>query len=282
MELSIVIVNWNTREHLIACLESIREHPPSGEYEIIVVDNASTDGSVEVVRESFPGVRLLPNEQNLGYAKANNQAIGASEGKYILLLNPDVRVKAGAVDALMKFAEAHSNMAAVGCRLVGSDGRVQKSCRSFPEPLGVFLEYVGLPRLIPRSKRIGTYRMTYFDYTTDAEVDQPMASCLLIPRKAWEDVGPFDEGFPIFFNDVDWCYRAKERCWQIYFTASAEVIHEGGASTRQAGRAMIRESHRALRRFYAKHYRKKLWGPVYWFICVAIELNSFVKTRFGF
>lgn len=282
MKLSIVIVNWNTREHLLQCLESVREHPPSGEYEIIVVDNASIDGSAEAVWESFPDVRLIRNEQNLGYAKGNNQAIAASDGQYILLLNPDVRVKAGAADALVSFAEAHANIAAVGCRLIGPDGRVQKSCRSFPEPLGVFLEYVGLPRLIPRSKRIGTYRMTYFDYSTDAEVDQPMASCLLISRKAWEDVGPFDEGFPIFFNDVDWCYRAKQKGWRIYFTASTEVIHDGGASTRQGGRAMIRESHRALRRFYTKHYRKKLWFPIYWFIVGAIELNSFLKTRFGF
>lgn len=282
MDLSIVIINWNTRQHLIACLESIREYPPSGEYEIIVVDNASTDGSAEAVRESFPDVCLIPNEQNLGYAKGNNQAIAASGGEYILLLNPDVRVKAGAVDALIRFAEAHRDVAAVGCRLVGTDGKVQKSCRSFPEPLGVFLEYVRLPRLFPRSKRIGSYRMTYFDYSTDAEVDQPMASCLLIPRKAWEDVGPFDERFPIFFNDVDWCYRAKEKGWRICFTPSAEVIHDGGASTRQARRAMIRESHRALRRFYAKHYRKKLWGPVYWFIVAAIELNSFINTRLRF
>ncbi|MCX6377075.1 MAG: glycosyltransferase family 2 protein, partial [Armatimonadetes bacterium] len=140
MDLSIVIVNWNTRDYLAACLRSIEAHPLSCEHEIVVIDNASADGSAEMVGESSPRARLIANAENLGYAEGNNQGIQASSGEYVLLLNPDVELKPGSLDGLFRFAREHPDAAAVGCRLVGTDGKVQRSCRSFPDPWAVLFE----------------------------------------------------------------------------------------------------------------------------------------------
>lgn len=274
MDLSIIIVNWNTRDYLEKCLESIQAHPASAVQEVIVVDNASADGSAQMVQERFPHVTLIRNSENAGYAMANNQAIELSNADFVLLLNPDTQITSGALDVLLKFARTHPDAAAVGCRLISPDGKVQSSCRSFPDPMPVLFEYLKLSYLFPKSKKIGAYRMTYFDYAQEAEVDQPMASCLLISKTALDDIGKFDQDFPVFFNEVDWCYRAKQKGWKVFFTPSAEVIHEGGASTRQVKPAMRKESHRALRKFYEKHYKKRLWPPVYWFIVGAINING--------
>jgi GT2 family glycosyltransferase len=305
MLLSIIIVNWNTRDYLAKCLQSIRANPPSANktgddprqqspegsglwstvyglrstFEIIVVDNASADRSAAMVLAEFGNVTLIANERNLGYAEGNNQGIEASNGDYILLLNPDTEVKAGALDALLLFGSSHANAAAVGCRLVGEDLRVQRSCRSFPNPAGVFYEYTGLSRLFPHSRRFGAYRMTWFHYNREAEVDQPMGSCLLLSRKAVEDVGQFDTDFPIFFNEVDWCYRAKQKGWAVYFTPSAEVLHHGAAGTSQVKPEMVWESHRSLLKFYDKHYRKSMNPIAFKAISAAIKLNSFLSSR---
>jgi GT2 family glycosyltransferase len=278
--LSIVIVNWNTVDYLRRCLRSILLYPPSGEYEVIVVDNASADGSAQMASSEFGrGVTLIENQENVGYAKGNNQGLAVASGERILLLNPDTEVTQGAIDALEAFADGHPDAGAIGCRLVDVDGYVQRSCRSFPHPLGILFEYIGLSRLFPGSKLFGSYRMTYFDYAGDAQVDQPMASCLLMPRKALDNVGMFDEDFPIFFNDVDWCYRAKQMGWNVWFTFGAKVIHHGGRSTNQIRRSMVLESHRSFKKFYAKYYKHRLPSLVYWGIMAAIDINAAVVSR---
>ena len=280
MDLSIIIVNWNTRDYLHRCLESIRRNPPTDEFEVVVVDNASSDGSADMVRSRYGGeVTLIANDRNAGYAKGNNQGIEAARGEYILLLNPDTEVKTFALDNLLGFAKDHPEAAAVGCRLVGTDYQVQLSCRSFPYPLAILFEYTRLSRIFPWSRFFSAYRMTWFDHAHEMEVDQPMGSCLLLSRKAIEDIGVFDTDFPIFFNEVDWCYRAKQKGWKIYFIPDAEVVHLGGASTRQCRPEMIKESHRSLKRFYEKHYKSRIPGPVYWFIMAAISINSFFSSR---
>lgn len=279
MDLSIVIVNWNTKSRLAACLDSIERHPPTGECEVIVVDNDSSDGSAQMVGECFPDITLVEQVKNVGYAEGNNRGIRASSGRYVLLLNPDTEVKAGTLDGLIKFADEHPEAAAVGCRLVGPDGKVQRSCRSFPDPIGVLFEYTRLSYLFPKSRLFGRYRMTYFRYNQESEVDQPMGSCLLLSRKAIEDVGMFDQEFAIFFNEVDWCYRARQKGWKVYFTPAAEVIHHGGASTSQIKAEMVRESHRSMRKFYEKHYKGHVPKAAYWFITSAISINSFFASR---
>lgn len=274
MRLSIAIVNWNTTALLEKCVESIRAN--GFECEIIVVDNASSDFSAVIFTAKFPEVKTIRNTENVGYAMGNNQAIEASSGDYILLLNPDVELKPGALKALVEFMDAHPDAAAAGCRLTKPDGQIERSCRGFPTPGAVAAEYLGLSKLFPH--RFGSYRMVDFTYDREAEVDQPMGSCLILSRKAVEQVGVFDSQFPIFFNEVDWCLRAKKNGWKVYFTPSAEVVHVGAASTSQVADKMRVESHRSLLRFYRKHYGR---GIGYLFVTIAAYLNMYLIRKPG-
>lgn len=278
MTLSILIVNWNTRDLLRACLRSLRRYPLSEPMEIWVLDNASRDGSAQMVQQEFPEVHLIASESNLGYAAGNNLLMQKAQGEYLLLLNADTGVTEGGLDTAVRFLREHPEAAALGAKLVHPDGRVQASVRGFPEPEAVMWEYLGLARLFPRSRRFGAYRMTWFTYDRIAEVDQPMGTFLMLSRRAVEAVGPMDERFPIFFNEVDWCYRAKKMGWTIYFHPGVVVIHHGGASTRQVRPQMIWESHRSLQKFYQKHYRGRLPLPIYGLILCSITCNAWLRT----
>ncbi len=213
--LSIVIVSWNTRELLDACLVSIRTIPDEVTREVIVVDNASADGSAEMVARDHPQVTLIANDENRGYAAGNNQGTEVAEGEHVLLLNPDIVVLDGALDTLARFLQEHPRAGAVAPRLILPDGSVQASCRSFPTPDVVLYEALGLSRLFPRSRRFGRYRMTWWDYDDERPVDQPMASAILVRGAALNEVGEMDEQFPIFFNDVDLCKRLRDAGWEI-------------------------------------------------------------------
>lgn len=280
-DLSVCIVNWNTRAHLKACLESLAAHAESLQLEVIVVDNASTDGSAEMVRESFPQVRLLANEENVGYARGNNQALAQASADYAMLLNPDTTVRPGTLQGLLACAERHPRAGAVAPKLVYPDGRLQPSCRTFPTPDVVFYEILGLSRLMPRSRIFGKYRMTWWDYGDERPVEQPMASALLLRKAALEEVGYFDEAFPIFFNDVDLCKRMWDAGWQIWFTPCAVVTHFHGASTRQVRRAMIAESHRSWIRFYEKHYRGRISPLAYWAAVLSLKLALHLRMAWA-
>ena len=275
MLLSVCIVNWNTRDYLRESLTALGQYSPAGaDMEIIVVDNASADGSAAMVAGEFPGAVLLANAGNRGYAEGNNQALARASGDLLLLLNPDVVVHPASLTRAVVFMADHPNAGALGCRLVGADGKTQRSVRGFPDPGPVLWDAAGLSRLFPRSRLFGAYRMTFFDYDKVAEVDQPMGSFLLIARAALDKVGLMDPQFPIFFNEVDWCWRAKrEMGFQIYYTPDVVVTHYGGGSTKQVRASMVRESHRSLLRFYDKHYRS-LAAPVRWLIKSAILLNE--------
>lgn len=278
MRLSIVIVNWNTSDLLAACLQSIESHRPPFEHEVIVVDNASRDFEERSMRAQFPWANFVANPENAGYARGNNQAIERCTGDYVLLLNPDTEMTTGTLDALVEFMDSHPDAAAAGARLLRPDGTVERSVRGFPYPGPIAWELLRLSRLFPRSRVFGAYRMTWFGYDQVAEVDQPMGSCLILRHRAIEEVGLLDEQFPIFFNEVDWLYRARERGWRVYFTPSAAVIHHGAASTKQAGRRkMKKESHDSLLRFYAKHFRGKLSPVTYYLAVAAVKVSRQLK-----
>ena len=280
MRLSVCIVNWNTRDYLRECLTALGQYPPAGaDMEIIVVDNASADGSAAMVASEFPSVSLIGNSDNKGYAEGNNQALERAAGDLLLLLNPDVVVHPESLTRALAFMEEHPDVGALGCRLVGTDGETQRSVRGFPDPGPVLWDALGLSRLFPRSRVFGAYRMTFFDYNRASEVDQPMGSFLLLTRVALDKVGLMDPQFPIFFNEVDWCWRAKcEHGFPIYYTPDVVVTHYGGSSTRQVKAAMVRESHQSLLRFYDKHYAR-LAPPVKWLIRGAVLSNEWRLTR---
>jgi GT2 family glycosyltransferase len=276
--ISICIVNWEATPFLRACLESIRTHPPSCEYETIVVDNASRDFDAQAMAVAFAGVRWILNSTNAGYAPANNQAAVQTSGRYLMLLNPDTEVTEGSLDRLAAFLDEHPQAGAAAPRLVFPDGRTQQSCRGFPDPWPLFGEAVGLARLLPNHRVLGAYRMHGFDHQSTQPVDQPMFSAIMIRRETWNEVGPLDERFPIFFNDVDWCMRAKELGWGIHFVAEASVVHHYGQSTKHMGRALVRESHRSLVELYKKHYRNRMSRPGFALAIGLIRLAGRLRT----
>lgn len=263
MDISICIVNWNTRELLQACLASLPAACGELRSQVIVVDNASSDGSADMVREQFPWVELIANPENRYYAAANNQALRAATAPLKLLLNSDIETPPGSLGALAAWLGEHPRAGAVAPRLVYPDGRLQHNCRSFPDPGAVIWEALGLSRLFPRSRVLAKWRMTWWDHDDERTVDQPMASALLLRAQAIEEVGLFDEQFPMFFNDVDLCRRLWDGGWEVWFTPAVTFTHHHGASTRLARREMVAESGRSFLRYYRKHYRGKVAWPLY-------------------
>ncbi|MDX2065708.1 MAG: glycosyltransferase family 2 protein [Fimbriimonadaceae bacterium] len=271
--LSVIIVNWNTRDLLDACLRSIRQYPPRTNYEVIVVDNASHDGSADMVRERHPWVYLLAETRNHGYAAGNNLGFAVARGDTLLTLNPDTEFEDDSLNLALDIFMRETDYSAMGIRQVGIDGETQRSVRGFPNLLAIAAAVLSLDRWIPS---LDTYLLRRFDYTQSQSCPQPMATFTLFRRSALAEIGdpraPFDADFPIFFNDADLLYRldqAGHRCW---YAAEPWVRHHGGAGTRQVRRSMIWESHHSLIRFWRKHpgtcpHPLALYGaiPAVWF-----------------
>lgn len=251
VDLSIVIVNWNTCDMLAKCLDSIFQTVRAFAYEIIVVDNSSTDGSVEMVRTQFPSVRLIENQQNVGFTQANNQALAASCGRYVLLLNSDTEVQPGALDAMVRFVDAHPAAGAAGAHLLNSDGSFQASHTDFPTLWRESLILSSLGRAL--------LRPSYPSYGPEVEkgpqhVDYTEGACLLVRRQAVEQVGGLDEGFFMYAEEVDWCYRMKQAGWEVWYLPQVRIIHHGGGSSRQRKNRMEAELYRSRIRFFRKHH----------------------------
>lgn len=259
MRLSVIIVSWNVVGLLRRCLETLREDLRGIEAEVFVVDNDSADGSANMVRTEHPWAKLIANDANLGFAKANNQALEKSTGEFILLLNPDTEVLPGAVPYLLQFLDAHTKAAIVAPQLLNSDRSIQRSCRAFPTFNGMLFELLGLSKAFPDHPLFGSYKMLDFDHRQEREVDQPEGACLLMRRSVIDAVGPLDEGFFMLFEEVDWCYRIKQAGWEIWFAPQAQVVHHYGQSIKQVKARMILSSHRGLYRFWSKHYQGNRW-----------------------
>ncbi len=277
--ISILIVNWNTRDLLRACLQSLREQLHDWPHETIVVDNASSDNSAEMVRREFPDVILIANSDNAGFARGNNQAYERARGEWIWLLNPDTQVLAGAHSELLSWLQRNPRTGAAASALIDArDGHIQHSCRTFPTPRALWCEALGLASRFPRSKQYGFYRMGWWKYRDTRLVEQPMASSLMVRRAAIDDCGGlFDEQFPIFFNDVDLCWRLWQHKWPIAFIHTSRVLHWGGAGTVQRRAAMIIESHRCLELFYYKHFRERLRSFTFHATVLLIRLTARVR-----
>jgi GT2 family glycosyltransferase len=255
LDLSVVIVNFNTRDLLRDCLASLRPALVGIEAEVLVVDNASSDGSAGMLAEEFPDVRVLVNTENAGFGRANNRALRQARGRDVLLLNPDTLVRGGAVGTLIGALHALPGAVAVGPRVLRPDGRLDLACRrSFPSPSVAAARLLGLSRLFPRSPRLARYNLTYEDANQPGEIDAGTAAAMCFSLEPLAAVGFFDEDFFMYGEDLDLCYRLKEGGGRIYYVPSATVIHlKGMASGRQAT-AMLREFHRSMWLFYKKHY----------------------------
>jgi N-acetylglucosaminyl-diphospho-decaprenol L-rhamnosyltransferase len=233
LDLTVIVVSWNTADLLLACLASLAENPFHGDHEIIVVDNASPDGSADRVARSYPRVRLIRNASNEGYSAGNNLAIRRACGRYVLLLNSDTEVRSGTLDRLVRFLESAPRAGAVGPRHVNPDGSLQPSCMRFPT-LGTALIFDTLVARLPPGKRhLDRYFMRDFDHRSSRPVDQIPGSCLLMPREVVQTVGLLDERLWLYFNDVDYCQRILAADYSIHFLSDAEVMHHQHASTRK-------------------------------------------------
>ncbi len=260
MQLSVIIVNWNTCELLDRCLNTLSIELKalnlfdSGS-EVYVIDNNSADGSQTAVAKNHPWVKLISNEDNLGYARANNQALQLASGKHVLLLNPDTEIYSGAIGSLISFLDDHLRAGIVAPQLINTDGSIQSSCRTFPSFTALLYELVGLSRIMPAGSRARSYKMLDWGHDDERQVDQPEGACLLIRKELFSQIGLFDEGFFMLFEEVDWCYRAKQAGWEIWFTPKAKVLHHLGQAIKQVKIKMILSSHRGLYRYWYKHHR---------------------------
>lgn len=233
MRLSIVIVSWNVCEQLHDCLQSIRDNASQAEREVIVIDNSSSDGTIESIRSEFPDVLLIANNQNVGFARANNQGIAGSSGTYVLLLNPDTIVHEGALDSLIDFMDQNADVGACGPKLLNGDGTTQPSVRRFPTLRSTFYFYTVFRFLGIFRGHYKRWRMKGFDHDHQMDVDQIMGAAMMIRRSALEQMGGMDEAFFMYYEEVDLCYRLRRAKWRIVFVPEAQITHLGGQSIKQ-------------------------------------------------
>jgi len=231
-DLSVIIVNWNVRDLLRRCLHSILANLPACQLEIIVVDNGSTDGSPEMVRTEFPQVHLLANPDNRGFTGANNQGLAVARGRYVLLLNPDTEVVGDALETLVAFADVHPDVGVVGPQLLNPDGTVQSSRRRFPTLATALLESTWLQPYAPRRLLARYYVLDRPDDEVQ-DVDWVTGAALMARREAVEQVGPLDEGFFMYSEELDWCRRFRAAGWRVVYLPTARIIHHEGKSSEQ-------------------------------------------------
>jgi GT2 family glycosyltransferase len=241
---SVVVVTYDARPWIEQCLESVQA------VETVVVDNGSTDGTGAFVREQFPAVRLIEQE-NRGLAAGWNAGIAATRGRWVLILNADAWLVGDALERLVAVGDAHPDVAVVGPKLLNEDGTLQRSVRGFPTRWRLATEYLYLRKLAPGTELLNGFYAGGFDHASEREADVVMGACMLVRRAAIDEVGLLDEGFFLFSEETDWCYRFAQAGWKTLFTPVAECVHVGGASH---GGRLFRENVRGHLRFFWKHH----------------------------
>lgn len=250
--LSIIIVNWNTREMLRECLESIFAHSDELILEVIVIDNASKDGSCDMVADDFASVRLIRNTRNTGFAAANNQGFALASGRHVLLLNSDTLVHGDVLKKSVEWLDAHPPVAAMGCRVLNTDGTVQKTCWMYPSLLNQILLTSGLSRLSwPRF--LGRYQMADWNRDVEREVEVISGCYLLVRKSVIDEIGPLDEAFFFFGEETDWCKRMRDAGWSLMFAPVGEITHHGGGSVSKLNDKRDVMLSEAIIRLHRKH-----------------------------
>ena len=273
-KVAVVIVSFNVKPLLHGCLQSVLEQSDEN-LEVVVVDNASTDCSTEMLAREFPHVQLIKNDRNRGFSQASNQGIRATSAPYVLSLNPDTILRPGALARLAGYLEEHSDVGAVGPKIVRPDGSLDLAARrSFPSPKVAFYRLSLLSRIFPRHRALSRYNLTHKSPDVEQDIDSGTAACLMFRRRALDQVGLYDEDFFMYGEDLDLCYRLKAGGWRIVYLPTAVVLHYKGQSSRQRSNAMIREFHRSMWIFFSKHYRRETSAPMSALIRSGIEARS--------
>ncbi len=275
MDLSIIIVTWNVKDLLRTCLESILDNcqaTPNLTTEIIVVDSASTDGSAQMVQEEFPQVHLIVSQENVGYAKGNNVGANVAQGRYLFILNPDTVIKPNVLAQLVNYLDTHPSVGAIGPQLLWPDSTVQSSRRRFPTVGTLFWESTLLGQWFPNNRHIQQYHMVDQAPNQPQQIDWVVGAALLIRQEAWQQVGPIDETFFMYFEETDWCHRCVKAGWEIHYLPNAQITHYEGKSSEQVVAA------RTIRFQRSKlHYTRKYFSSGW-----ATALRLFLWLTFAF
>ncbi len=283
IDLSVVILSFNTKDLTRKCLETIfASKLGMFSMEVIVCDNGSTDTSVEIIRKEFPQVILIENKKNLGFAAGNNPGIRRAKGRYILLLNTDTEVPTNTLSVMLEFMYEHPDVGASTCKLLLPDESLDPAChRGFPTPWAAFTYLSGLERLFPRTRLFGEYHQGYKDLTKIHEVDCIVGAFFLVRREVIKQVGLLDEDYFMYAEDIDWCYRIRQAGWKIMYNPTVSILHK----KKQSGRANVLRKRRIITEiyfhkynwlFYKKHYAKKYGSLLTFFV------NSFYTVRLFF
>jgi GT2 family glycosyltransferase len=290
MDLSIVIVSYNTKEFLEKCLESIYETTKNISFEVIVVDNASTDGTKEEVQKfTYPNLAFIQNEENLGFSKANNIGVKKAKGMYLLFLNPDIEVHSATLEGMVRFMNEHRDAGAATCKVIMPNGRIDDaSHRGLPTPWNSFTHFSGLSKLFGKTKLFGGYNLGFMDFSKMHEVDVLAGAFAIVRREAGEEAGWWDEDYFFYGEDIDFCYMLKQKNWKIYYVPKYSVLHYKGVSgglkkvsehiTTASNETKVKsqkERFRAMRLFYKKHYEQKY--P--WIITKLVYLGISFKEK---
>lgn len=252
IDVTVIIVSWNTRDILKDCLVSVYKQTKDIIFEVIVVDNASTDGSALMVQNDFPQVILIDNSENRGFAAANNQGMHIAKGRYVLLLNSDTVILGGAIQKTLRFADHHPKVAVVGICNNDGNGKLIKNCFQFASVQNLLISTVGFHRIFPMSRLFGRERMTWWNFQSVREVDAVAGCYMLVRRKAIGSVGMMDERFFMYGEEMDWCWRFKLAGWKTLYYPDAQIIHYGGMSAVQNPMGMRLEQQKSFLYFIEK------------------------------
>lgn len=286
MDLSVIIVNFNTRELLRDCLQSVFRETPELDLEVIVVDNASADGSADMVRDEFPQVQLICSEHNLGFARANNLAIAGARGEVVILLNPDTLIKDRALEKLVAHLRSHPEVGAAGPDLPQPSGVLQvAACGYRPTLWRVFCQYFFLTRLFPRMPLFRGMNLPAGVYHEPVPVEWLSGACLAVPKKVWDDVGLLDESWFMFAEDMEWCERALRRGYQLHYMPNVTVYHIWGASSRGSAEAVSTMWLDSLAAWYSREHSRFSCAMLLLILSAGLRLraglNAFRSWRSG-
>jgi len=261
VDVSVVVVSYNTRELTLACVRSVLEQTRAITLEVLVVDNHSRDGSAAAIAAALPEVRLIANTENRGFAAANNQALRVARGRYLLLLNPDTLVIDGAVEKMVAYLDARPDVGCAGCQVLRDADTIQQTCFRFPSVLHVLLDLTGLARRFPQSRLLGRSWMRWWERRSERDVDVVSGMFMLVRREAAQQVGPLDEDYFVYGEEADWCWRLRRQGWRCVFTPVARIIHRegGGQSTRQVSVRMYVQLQKSILIFLRKHRGRASW-----------------------
>jgi hypothetical protein len=284
IDVSVIIVNWNTSNFLRDCLASVYAEIEGITFEVIVIDNASTDGSAEMIKKEFQQVILIQNIENYGFAAANNQGMRIAKGRYVLLLNSDTLVLDGAIQKTISFADQHPEAGVVGCQVWENRVTIQRTCFRFPTIRNLIIQKLGMCRLLPRYRLFGGEKMVEWNRDSEREVDVVSGMFMLVRREAIDQVGMMDEDYFVYAEETDWCWRFRKMRWKCLFMPNARIIHRDGGSksTEQLSVRMFVQQQKSLLIFYKKQRGQFSWitAKIIYIFSMLVRYVIFVVLSF--